>query len=99
MLTWVAVCSSSTSTCRGGVAQKAEQLGLRLDLGGHQVEDGDFQGADILSHGPLVGHDEDIFGLQHLNGGQVGLNPDGHRVTALSIYRDGKRCGHKRGRF
>ena len=62
----------------GGVPQEPEQLGLGLGLGGHEVEDGYFQRADVLHGGPLAGHDEDVLGLQHLDGWQVGLDTYGH---------------------
>ena len=75
-LIWLAVWSSSTSTWRG-CSQQPQQLGLRLDLGGHQVEDGDLQGPDVLGLGPLVGHNEDILRFQDLDGGQVRLDADG----------------------
>ena len=51
------------------VAQQAQQLGLGGDLGGHQVEDGDAQRADILVAGACFAHHEDIFAFQRQSGG------------------------------
>ncbi len=51
-----------------GVAEQAQQLGLGGDLGGHQVEDGDAQRADILVAGALLAHDEDIFAFEGQRG-------------------------------
>ena len=39
---------------QGGVGQFAQQLGLCDDLGGHQVQDQQLQGADVLMKSPVL---------------------------------------------
>ena len=69
------------------IRQLAQQLGLGDDLGGHQVEDEQVQGADVLMQGAALRHDEDILALQHAGGGERVGNSDGHGETSLrSIY-------------
>ena len=53
-----------------GVGQLAKDLGLRYDLGGHQIQDYYIQRTDILMQGSVLGHDEDIFALQHRGSGK-----------------------------
>ena len=62
----------------GGVGQLAQDLGLGDNLGGHQVEDQNVQRTDVLVQGPVLGHDEDVFSLQHRTGRQGIGNLDGH---------------------
>ena len=52
---------------QGGVAQ---QLGLGLDLLGHQVEYRDLQGTYVLMSGAVLGHDEYVFRFQDPDRGQ-----------------------------
>ena len=54
-----------------GVAQQTGKLGLGLYLGGHKVQHKYLQGADILCHGPGLGHYEDILVGEHLGGGKL----------------------------
>jgi hypothetical protein len=61
-----------------GVAQQAQQLGLRDDLRGHQVQHGYAQGPDVLVHGALGGHDEDVLFRQGLARGQIVRNAYRH---------------------
>lgn len=46
-----------------GVGELAQDLGLGDDLGGHQIQDQHAQRADVLVHGPVFGHDKDVFAL------------------------------------
>ena len=64
-----------------GVAEQAQQLGLGGDLGGHQVEDGHAQRADILVPGAFLAHDEDIFAFEGQPGGQGFGDSDGHGTS------------------
>ena len=52
---------------QGRVAQKAGELGFRIDFCGHQVQKQDAQRADILGQRTGLCHDEDIFIGQHLS--------------------------------
>ena len=63
---------------QGGVGQLAQDLCLGDDLGGHQIENQQIQRADILVQGPVLGHDENVFPLQHAGGGQGVWDADGH---------------------
>ena len=67
----------------GGVGQLAQQLGLGDDFGGHQVEDEQVQGADVLVQGAALRHDKDILALQHAGGGEGVGNPNGHGQASL----------------
>lgn len=49
-----------------GVGERTEELSLSCDLIGHEVEDEDAQGTDVLRHSPLLAHDEDSLGLEYL---------------------------------
>jgi hypothetical protein len=53
---------------QGGVGKQAKQLGLRHDLGGHQIQNCDPQRADILGGGTAFVHDENILLGQCLGG-------------------------------
>ena len=63
---------------QGRIAQKAGQLGLGGDLGGHEVQQQQLQRTDVLGGGSLPGHDENILLLQRFSGGQVIGDPNGH---------------------
>jgi hypothetical protein len=52
-----------------GIAEKAQQLDFSGDFRGHQIHDGDPQGADILHLGPVLGHDKDVFLFKYAAGG------------------------------
>ena len=60
------------------VGQKAHELRFRLHLGGHQVQNGDLQRADVLREGALVVHDKYIFRLECGVRGDIAGNDDGH---------------------
>ncbi len=51
------------------IAQQAQQLCLGGDLGGHQVQDQNFQRTDMLRQRPLPVHDKDVFLVQGIKGG------------------------------
>ena len=51
------------------VGQQPGDLGLGGDLGGHQVQDQNFQRADMLRQRPLPVHDKDVFFIQGIKGG------------------------------
>ena len=55
----------------GGVAQKPCKLGLRYDLGGHEVEDEDAQRTYVLGGCALRIHYEYVLVLQRLGRGQI----------------------------
>ena len=63
---------------QGGVADEAGDLGLRLDLLGHEVEHEDMQGTDILGDGASLGHHEDVFLEQRIGCGEKIGNFNGH---------------------
>ena len=52
-----------------GVGQQPGDLGLGGDLGGHQVQDQNFQRTDMLRQRPLPVHDKDVFFIQGVKGG------------------------------
>ena len=60
------------------VGQLAQQLGLRNDFGGHQIQNQNVQGADILMHGTELGHNKNVFALQHRAGRERVGNTNGH---------------------
>ena len=62
----------------GGVAEHAEQLGLRGDFRRHEVHDDDVERAYVLRGGALFGHHEDVFLLQSRSGRKIGGDVDGH---------------------
>lgn len=69
----------------GGVGQLAQQLGLRDDLSGHQVEDQQVQWADVLVHGPVFRHHKDILALQRRSGRERVRDLDGHGKDLFPI--------------
>ena len=69
---------------QGGIAQQAAQLRFRNDFRGHQVQQNDFQRADILPTGAVLGHDEYILLLQRLGCRQIVGNPDRHGIPSFS---------------
>ena len=52
---------------QGGVAQQSGKLGFRCNLGGHQVQQNDLQGTDILGNRPVLGHYKNILLLQDIH--------------------------------
>ena len=52
-----------------GVCQQPGDLSLSGDLGGHQVQDQNFQRTDMLRQRPLPVHDKDVFFIQGVKGG------------------------------
>ena len=63
---------------QGRIAQKTGELGLRVDLGGHEIEQQDFQRTDVLGDGTRLGHNENIFFGKSLYCRQLVGNLDGH---------------------
>ena len=57
---------------QGRIAEQAQQLRFRGDLGRHQVDDGDLQRPDILTVGAAFRHDKKYFRLP-VSGGQANL--------------------------
>ena len=55
---------------QGRVTQQTQQLSFGFNLGRHQVQDHDFQRADILRHGALMSHNENVLRFQDFNGRQ-----------------------------
>ena len=49
----------------GRVGQLAEQLGLRDDFGGHQIQNDQVQRAHILVDGAILRHNEDVFAIEN----------------------------------
>ena len=45
---------------QGGITEQPENLGFRLNLLGHNIENQDLQRTDVLLLCPVMGHDEDI---------------------------------------
>ena len=60
------------------VRQLAHDLRLGDDFGGHEVQQQHLQGTDVLMHGAILGHDEDVLALQDVGGGQRIGDFDGH---------------------
>ena len=61
------------------VGEHPEQLRLGHFFGGHQVDDGNFQRADILGRSALAGHDKNVLPFQRRVCRQIRINPNGHR--------------------
>ena len=70
-----------------GVGQLAEQLGLRDDLGGHEIQNDQVQRAHILVDGAVLRHDEDVFALQRGPRRELVRDSYGHEIPSyLFIY-------------
>ena len=61
-----------------GLGDEAQDLGLGLDLGGHEVEDRHAQGTNLLVAGHLLLKGEDALLLEDGLGGQAVGDVDGH---------------------
>ena len=61
-----------------GVGQLAQDLRLGRDLGGHEIEQQHVQRADVLVHGAMLGHHEDVLVFEHFGRGQGVGDLDGH---------------------
>ena len=70
------------------IGQRAQQLSLRVLFHRHQVQDQDLQGPDILTHGPILIHHENIFRLQNRPGRKVLLDFNGHGILLPGVLRD-----------
>ena len=68
-----------------GVAQESGELGLRNDLGGHQIQHHDLKRSDLLGFCPGLVHDEDIFFFQGLRGREVIGDLNGHIAASLVV--------------
>ena len=62
----------------GGIGEKTDDLVFGGDLRRHEVENGNFQGTDILRGGAEFVHNEDILGLKDLRSGKSGGDFDRH---------------------
>ena len=67
-----------------GVRQFAHDLRLGDDLRGHEVEQQHLQRANVLVHGAVLGHHEDVLALEHLGRGQGVGDSDGHGKPRIS---------------
>ena len=67
------------------VAEQPHELGLRHLFCGHEVDDGDFQRADVLRARALRVHDEDLLAAQRRIGGYVFRNDDGHIASVVTL--------------
>lgn len=66
------------------LGDEAQNLGLGLHLGGHEVQDGHAQRADLLGLGDLLLQGKDALLVQDLLGGKSVGNVDGHGAGYLS---------------
>ena len=64
-----------------GIAQQAQELRFGLDLGGHQVKDGDAQRADVLVPSAFLAHDKYVLAFEHGASGQGFGNSYGHNYS------------------
>ena len=71
---------------KGSIAQKTAQLSLGDDLGGHQIQQNDLQGTDILGRSPAGFHDKYIFLGQRFRGRQVIGDLNGHYGSPLILF-------------
>ena len=63
------------------------ELIFRLNFLGHQVQQPDAQGPDVLPHRLILGHDHDAFLCQDIIGGQVRWDFDRHIGRSFSVLR------------
>ncbi len=63
---------------QGRIAQHPQKLGFGGFLGGHQIQNGNPQGPDILMGRPELRHGEDVLRGQDPGSGQIVGNDDGH---------------------
>ena len=66
------------------LGDEAQNLGLSLHLGGHEVQDGHAQRADLLGLGDLLLQGKDALLVQDLLGGKSVGDVDGHGARYLS---------------
>ena len=64
---------------QGAVGQKACQLGFRYNFGGHQVQNQDAQGTDLLGLRTLLVHDKHVLARKFAIGGQLFGNDQRHK--------------------
>ena len=69
------------------VRQLPQNLGLRGDLGGHEVQQQQPQRTNVLVHGAMLGHDEDVLVLQRRRGRQRIGNANGHASSYSTAAR------------
>ena len=67
---------------QGGIAQDPAQLGLGDDLRGHQVQQHNFQRADMLGLGPGLLHDENVLVFQGLRRREIVGYLNWHAVSS-----------------
>ena len=88
----IAVCVLGTIACglqqlylnlKGRVGEFAQDLRLGHDLGGHQIQNQDIQGTDVLMHSAIFCHNKDVLTLQNCGGGQRVGNTNGHEKDLL----------------
>ncbi len=62
----------------GRITQKPQQLRFCSYLGGHEVDDGDFQRTNVLLDSAIFRHHKDVFAFKRCTGGKISRNLDGH---------------------
>ena len=67
-----------------GIAQQAGQLGFRGDLCGHEIQQADPQGTNLLGFCPGLGHHKDVFPLQNASGWEIIGNTNGHFLPSFA---------------
>ena len=79
------------------VRQLPQNLGLRGDLGGHEVQQQQPQRTNVLVHGAMLGHDEDVLVLQRRRGRQRIGNANGHASSYSTAARAWSMIGDEVG--
>ncbi len=74
-----------------GVGQQPAQLGLGFNLRGHQIQEKDLQGPDVLCPGPVLFHHEDVFVFQRCDSRQVIGDADRHQACSSAWARSSMR--------
>ena len=68
------------------IAEQTQELVFRFDLGGHQVDNHNFERTNVLCDSTLVRHDKDIFAFQYFISGKIRRNTNGHGTgTSFSV--------------
>ena len=72
---------------QGRIAEQAQQLRFRGDLGRHQVNDGNLQRPDVLTVGAAFRHDKNVFAFQYRAGRQIFRNLNGHGKHSFAAIK------------
>ena len=67
---------------QGRIAEQTAELGLRDDFRWHEIQQHDFQRADVLGLCPGLSHNENVFLLQNARCRQVVGNLNGHTLSS-----------------